>query len=415
MRVLFIHQNFPGQFRHVALSLAQRKGVEVVALTDSTNKQSLSPVRTGRYVAPKPPPEGLTRAASTLVHRFQRGEAVAVGLLELRRRGFTPDVVVGHPGWGELMLVKEIFPATTMISHAEFYYTAEGGDVGFDPEFPDVTDGLRITLKSKNVPMVTALIDSAVAVAPTAWQASRFPIELRTKIKTIHEGIRSDVVRPSPDAVFSRGTGGHAFRPGDEVMTFVNRNLEPIRGVHIFLRALPEILAARPNAHVVIVGGEGVSYGAAAPKGETWKSRFLAEVQDRLPMERVHFVGNVPYADFIALMQVSRLHVYATYPFVLSWSMLEAMSAGALVLGSATPPVTEMIEHEKNGLLYDFFDVKGLASSAIEALDRHERFAPMREAARRTIVERYDLATRCLPEWLSLIDASAGAKTAERT
>jgi glycosyltransferase involved in cell wall biosynthesis len=302
-----------------------------------------------------------------------------------------------------------------MISHAEFYYSAEGGDVGFDPEFPDVTDALRITLKSKNVPMVTALLDCDVAVAPTAWQASRFPAEFRGKIETIHEGIRTSAVRPNPQAEFRRGTGDRTFRPGDEVITFVNRNLEPIRGVHIFMRALPAILAARPNAHAVIVGGEGVSYGAAAPQGETWKSRFLAEVRDQLPMERVHFVGNIPYADFVALMQVSRLHVYATYPFVLSWSMLEAMSAGALVLGSATPPVTEMIEHGKNGLLYDFFDVKGLANAAVEALDRHERYAQIKEAARRTIVDRYDLATRCLPDWLALIDRTAGAKSAAKT
>jgi glycosyltransferase involved in cell wall biosynthesis len=412
VRVLFIHQNFPAQFRHVAQALAQRKGVEVIALTDSTNKQNLAAVKTGRYATPKPPPDGLTRAASTLVSRFQRAEAVAVGLIELKRRGFTPDVVVGHPGWGELMLVKEIFPATAMISHAEFYYSAEGGDVGFDPEFPDVTDALRITLKSKNVPLVTALLDSDVAVAPTAWQASRFPAEFRGKIETIHEGIRTDVVRPNPQAEFRRGTGDRTFRPGDEVITFVNRNLEPIRGVHIFLRALPTILAARPQAHAVIVGGEGVSYGAAAPKGQTWKARFLGEVQDRLPMERVHFVGHIPYPDFMALMQVSRLHVYATYPFVLSWSMLEAMSAGALVLGSATPPVTEIIEHGKSGLLYDFFDVEGLATGAIEALAHADRYAGLREAARRTIADRYDLATRCLPDWLALIDRAAGARSA---
>jgi len=415
VRVLFIHQNFPAQFRHVAQALARRKGVEVIALTDTSNKQNLASVKTGRYVTPKPPPEGLTRAASTLVNRFQRAEAVAVGLIELKRRGFTPDVVVGHPGWGELMLVKEIFPATAMISHAEFYYSAEGGDVGFDPEFPDVTDALRVTLKSKNVPMVTALLDSDVAVAPTAWQASRFPAEFRGKIETIHEGIRSDVVRPIPQATFSRGIGDRTFSSGDEVITFVNRNLEPIRGVHIFLRALPAILAARPNAHAVIVGGEGVSYGAAAPQGETWKARFLAEVQDRLPMERVHFVGNIPYAEFVALMQVSRLHVYATYPFVLSWSMLEAMSAGALVLGSATPPVTEMIEHGRNGLLFDFFDVDGLASSAIDALAHPGRYRDLREAARRMIVDRYDLATRCQPDWLAMIDRAAGARLAVQT
>lgn len=417
MRALFIHQNFPGQFRHVAQALAQRKGVEVVALTDSGNKQGVTGVQIGRYPAVAPPPNGLTRAAATLLQRFQRSEAVALASIELRRRGFAPDVIVGHPGWGELMLVKEIFPDAPLISHAEFYYTADGGDVGFDPEFPDVTDGLRVNLKAKNVPLVTALLDSAVAVAPTAWQASRFPEELAAKITTIHEGVRTDIVAPNPKAIFETSASGRPFRVGEEVITFVNRSLEPLRGFHILMRALPAILDARPDAHVVIVGGDGVSYGAAAPKGETWKSRFLGEVQDRLPMERVHFVGRIPYADFVSLLQVSRLHIYATYPFVLSWSMLEAMSAGALVLGSATPPVTEMIEHGQNGLLYDFFDVKGLAKSAIDALQHHETYRDLREAARRAVVERYDLASVCLPAWLAQIDAVAaggrGARNAK--
>ena len=407
MRVLFIHQNFPGQFRHVALALAQQKGNEVVALTDAANKQSLAGVVIGRYPAPPPPPDGLSRSAATLVHRFRRAETVAGALIELRRRGFKPDVIVGHPGWGELMLVKEIFPASPLIVHAEFFYSAEGADVGFDAEFPDVTDELRIRLKAKNLPLLAALADCSVAVAPTAWQASRFPTAFAGQIVTIHEGIRTDLVKPDAGASYAHGTGGRTFRPGDELITFVNRNLEPMRGFHIFMRALPRILAARPEAHVVIVGGDGVSYGPAAPNGETWKARFLTEVKDRLPLDRVHFVGQIPYQAFVGLMQATRLHVYATYPFVLSWSMLEAMSAGALVLGSATPPVTEMIEHGRNGLLYDFFDLDSLERSAIAALAEPERFADIRERARRTIVERFDLSAVCLPAWRARIEASA--------
>ncbi|MEZ5816060.1 MAG: glycosyltransferase [Hyphomicrobiaceae bacterium] len=412
MRVLFIHQNFPAQFRYAAQTLTKRPDTDVLALTDSSNKQQIAGLNTGRYTAPKPPPPGMSRSAATLVHRFQRGEAVAVALVELKKRGFRPDVIVGHPGWGELMLVKEVFPDTPLIAHAEYYYAAEGGDVGFDPEFPGASDGLRINLKAKNIPLMAALLDSEVAVAPTAWQASRFPDELAGKIRTIHEGIRTDIACPKADATYDRGTGGRVFRAGDEVVTFVNRNLEPMRGFHIFMRALPGILEARPEAHAVIVGADGVSYGAAAPNGETWKSLFLGEVDARLPLDRVHFVGQVPYGDFISLMQVSRLHIYATYPFVLSWSMLEAMSSGALVLGSSTPPVTEMIEHGKNGLLYDFFDVDGLTRSAIAALADPAAYASIRADARRTIVERFDLGRVCLPAWLSLIETTAeGGRT----
>ena len=397
MRVLFVHQNFPGQFRHVALALGKRPGTGIAAITDEVNKQQLTGLATARYRFQPAPLPGLSSAAAALTTRFRRAEAVAAAMLEVKKRGFVPDVIVGHPGWGELMLAREIFPASRMIAHAEYYYSAKGADVGFDPEFPEAMDEISIRLKAKNIPLLAAITDSTCSVAPTAWQASRFPPELRSKIVHIHEGIRTDLVKPDPAAVYEHNLGGLSFRPGDEVITFVNRNLEPMRGFHIFMRALPRILAARPKAHVVIVGGDGVSYGAPPPKGQTWKAIFLAEVADRLPMERVHFVGQVPYANFIALMQISRLHIYATYPFVLSWSMLEAMSAGALVLGSATPPVTEMIEHGRNGLLYDFFDIEALAASAIDALAHPERHAGLRANARRFIAERYDLASVCLP------------------
>ncbi len=407
MRVLFVHQNFPGQFRHVAMALAKRPGTGIAAVTDEANTQQPQGLAMARYRFQPALLPGLSSAATTLTNRFRRAEAAAAAMLDVKKRGFVPDVIVGHPGWGELMLAKEIFPASRMIAHAEYYYAAEGGDVGFDPEFPEVTDELRITLKAKNIPLLAAITDATCSVAPTAWQASRFPPELARKIVTIHEGIRTDLVKPDAAAVYEHGLGGRRLRAGDEVITFVNRNLEPMRGFHIFMRALPRILAARPNAHAVIVGGDGVSYGASPPKGQTWKGIFLAEVADRLPMDRVHFVGQVPYPSFIALMQVSRLHIYATYPFVLSWSMLEAMSAGALVLASSTPPVTEMIEHGRNGLLYDFFDIEGLAASAIDALAHPERHANLRANARQSIVARYDLADICLPAWLAGIDKVA--------
>lgn len=413
MRVLFVHQNFPGQFRHVAAALAKRPGTQIAAITDAANKQALAGLATARYRFEAKPIAGLSAAAMALATRFRRGEAAAAAMLELKKRGFVPDLVIGHPGWGEMMLAKEVFPSSRMIAHAEYYYAAEGGDVGFDREFPEATDELRFRLKAKNVPLLAAVVDSTCAVAPTAWQASRFPAELATKIEVIHEGIRTGVVQASDTATFGHATGGRTFRAGDEVVTFVNRNLEPMRGFHIFMRALPRILAGRPEAHAVIVGGDSVSYGAPPAKGQTWKDIFVAEVADRLPMDRVHFVGQVPYADFVALMQVTRLHIYATYPFVLSWSMLEAMSAGALVLGSATPPVTEVIEDGRNGLLYDFFDVEGLASRAVQALAHPERHAGLRANARRDIVERYDLAAVCLPEWLRCVDRVTGGQVGQ--
>ncbi|MEZ5856119.1 MAG: glycosyltransferase [Hyphomicrobiaceae bacterium] len=402
MRVLFIHQNFPGQFRSVAGAL-MADGTDVAVITDAQNKRPLKGPVVARYQFTPKGPEGLTAAAATVLQRFQRGESAAKAMLALRQRGFVPDVIIGHPGWGEMLLANAVYPKSRIIAHAEFYYSAEGADVGFDPEFLDVTDELRMRLAAKNMPLLSALADCSQAVSPTHWQASRCPPEFAGKIRIIHEGIRTDTVRPDPKASFEVPGGNHTFRAGDELITFVNRNLEPMRGFHVFLRTLPEILKARPNAHVVIVGADGVSYGSAPPPGRTWKGIYLAEVGDKLPRNRVHFVGQIPYAQFIALMQVSRLHIYATYPFVLSWSMLEAMSAEALVLGSATPPVAEIIEHGVNGLLYDFFDTKTLAEQAIAALAEPQKYEHLRKAARQTIVERYDMAKVCLPAWLQVI------------
>jgi glycosyltransferase involved in cell wall biosynthesis len=251
--------------------------------------------------------------------------------------------------------------------------------------------------------MVLALLDADRGVAPTEWQASRFPEPLRSKITVIHEGIDTDLVRPSARAEVRSRRNGLALRSGDEVVTFVSRNLEPHRGYHIFMRALPAILERRPNARAVIVGGDQASYGPPPASGKSWKQVMLDEVRNRLDLSRVHFLGRIPHHALVQLPQVSAAHVYLTYPFVLSWSMLDAMSAGALVIGSHTPPVEEVIEHGKNGILCDFFDTGGIADAVVDALANPERYNALRRAGRRTIEERFDLRRICLPRWLSLL------------
>lgn len=200
------------------------------------------------------------------------------------------------------------------------------------------------------------------------------------------------------------GEAGTILRAGDEVVSFVNRNLEPYRGFHSFMRALPEILAARPRAQIVVVGGDAVSYGRAPRDGGTWRARLLAEVGSRLDLARVHFVGKLPYPTLIKLFQVTAAHVYLTYPFVLSWSMLEAMSAGALVIGSRTAPVEEVVQDGRNGLLVDFFSPVEIAQRVIEVLERPARFLELRMNARQTIVQKYDLLSCCLPAQIALAE-----------
>ncbi len=415
MRVLFLHQNFPGQFRHVASALRQQGGHELLALVPAGHdRPRIIPVRTYSF-DPRQVRTNLALAGS-YTDRVARGAAVAAMLRTLQQEGFTPDLVLGHGGWGETLFVRDIWPHCQLLVYAEYFYSADDSDVDFDPEFPPpADDSLRLELRTRNTSMSVALLDADQGLAPTAWQASLFPPTLRAKITVLHEGIDTDLIRPARDAQVGLESAGLQLRPGDEVVTFVSRDLEPYRGYHIFMRALPRILERRPNARAVIVGGDEVSYGAAAPAGKSWKGIFLDEVRDRLDMGRVHFVGRVPHRALLSLLQVSAAHVYLTYPFVLSWSMLEAMSAGALVIGSRTPSVEEVIAHGHNGILCDFFDADGIADAVVDALAHPARYQPLRDAGRRTIVERLDLRRICLPAWLALLDRSyATSQTVRR-
>jgi glycosyltransferase involved in cell wall biosynthesis len=411
MRVLLVHQNFPGQFRHVAPALAAR-GHELAVITDGKNKAEISYL-TARYAYTPPERAKIVDAGAPLAaHHAQmagRGAAAARVAAKLRdERGFRPDVIFGHPGWGEMLYLSAVWPGVPQLHYAEFYYAPRGLDADFDPEFQNPTLARALSTLAMRSHLAQSMLEADAAVAPTEWQASTFPPALRQGIRVIHDGVDTEALRPDPEAAFPVPGTDLTLRHGDEVLTYVTRNIEPYRGAHIFLRALPEVLAARPGAQVVIVGGTGVSYGAAPPGGGSWKDALLKEVGARLDPSRVHFVGWLPYGEYCKLMQVSRVHAYLSYPFVLSWSLLEAMSMGAAVIGSKTPPVEEVIEHGVNGRLVDFFDVPGWAAALTDALADPGALEPLRAAARETAVRRYDLG-RCLPRILDLVEETARA------
>lgn len=408
MKILFVHQNFPGQFLYLAPAL-QARGHECRALTDNKNQRQMKlPVMRYRHDTPPPDPTA-TRLGRNFTQMTDRGITVARACLQLRdKHGYYPDVIFGHSGWGETLFLKEVWPKAKLIVYAEFYYRGVERDVGFDPEFSRPGFDPVMTAQARAAHLGQSLLHADAGLAPTKWQASTYPPALQPLIKVIFDGVNTMVMAPDPQASVTL-PNGKVLRVGDEVLTFVNRNLEPYRGYHSFMRALPDVMAARPEAQVVIVGGDDVSYGAAPPKGQTWKQIFLDEVKDRLDLSRVHFLGKVPYPQFVALMQISRVHAYLTYPFVLSWSMLEAMSAGAYVVGSRTAPVEELIEDGVNGRLVDFFDIPAWSQALTEALATPDRFLPQRKAARQTILDNYDLQNICMPRMVAYVESFAPA------
>jgi glycosyltransferase involved in cell wall biosynthesis len=409
-KVLFVHQNYPGQFLHLAPALAS-KGWDVVALRQAPADGRLPATECGVRLLGWQPQRGTTMAAHPWVHdtetKLIRAEATAQVCERLNKQGWKPDLLVGHPGWGEMLFLKHIWPDVPQVHFLEFHYQAQGLDVGFDPEFSSGTwqEGARVTAKAG--PSLLNLEMMSVGLSPTRFQANTYPEWAQDRISVIHDGIDTERVRPNSSAKWRWQERALELRYGDPVITFVNRNLEPYRGYHRLIRSLPEIQRVCPEAITVIVGGNNVSYGAAPPPGKTWKDLFMQEVDGSIDKSRVVFTGNLHYGDYISLLQVSACHIYFTYPFVLGWSCLEAMSAGAVVVGSATPPVEEVIRDGRNGILVDFFDKEGLARSVREALDGGQRIRSLRENARETVRATYDLHNVCLPSQLALIEQSA--------
>ena len=412
MNILFIHQNFPGQFKFLAPALAAQ-GHDVRAFT-------MQKIAAGEWQGVKlthyQPSRGTAPNVHPWVSDFEtktiRGEACFRAALKLKERGFTPDVIIAHPGWGESLFLKDVWPQAKLGIYCEFYYHPQGADVGFDPEFParDAGDVCRLRLKNLNNLLHFEIADSGIS--PTHWQASTFPEPFRSRITVVHDGIDTEAIAPNP-AVSLTLNGDLVLTKQDEVITFVNRNLEPYRGYHIFMRALPELLKRRPGARVLIVGGEEVSYGARPEGDKKWKDIFAGEVRPQISdadWARVHFLGNVPYQYFIPLLQLSTVHVYLTYPFVLSWSLLEAMSVGCAIVASDTQPLHEAIRHDDTGRLVSFFDAAALSGEVCALLDDPAARERLGANARAFAQANYDLKTICLPKQLQWVEELAAMR-----
>jgi glycosyltransferase involved in cell wall biosynthesis len=399
MNILFVHQNFPGQYLHLAPELA-RRGHRTMALAIERDG-TLAGTSTRRYA----PRRGTTLAAHPWSQDFEtkilRGEACARAALDLARNGFVPDLICANPGWGESLFLKDALPKAKLHLYLEFFYRAEGGDFGFDPEFPHPAFDGPARLRARSAAQLLALDAMDGAVAPTAWQRGTFPAVYAPRIETCFDGI--DIDRVTPDAAATLTIAGKNFAAGQKIVTFVNRNLEPYRGYHVFMRALPRLMAKVPDAQVLIVGGDGVSYGIKPPDGVSYKERYLAEMRDQIDLSRVYFLGRVPYDTYLQVLRVSAAHVYLTYPFALSWSLLEAMAAECAVVASRTGPVPEAIEDGKSGVLVDFFDSDGLADAVAAILDKPAAYRAMRTRARAKVQRDFALAS-CVARHADLVE-----------
>ncbi len=400
MNILFVHQNMPGQYREMIQWLAAQGGHQLVFLTQRHPAPQFPGVKTVQYKPHHRPAADAYGLSKTWEEATGAGFGAAEAARKLdREQGFKPDIILGHTGWGELLFMKDIFPDVPVLGFFEYYYLNTGGPVGFDPEDPP-SEHSPFLLRARNA-VPNANLDAVdLGTVPTRWQMDSFPKRFHDTFYCCHDGIRTDLLRPNPDVTLSLGRLDRPITRDDEILTFMARNLERTRGFHVFMRALPEILEARPKARVLVIGGNGTSYGRESDHPGGLRGEMEAELGHRVDWDRVHFLGQVPYDSYQQIIQISRCHLYLTMPFVLSWSCLEAMAMGATMVATDVAPVREAITHGETGLLVDFFDPSALAKQVTEVLAHPDDYAHLGPNARAHVVEHYDFLTRCLPAHL---------------
>jgi len=416
MQILFVHQNFPGQYRYLARHFADLPDCKTFAIGERANvsrQLGLIPQSGLSLLGYDMPPEGPADAelpGRDFNNQLRRAEVVASLALRQQAQGLDPDVICCHPGWGDSLYLKEVFPRAKLLNYFEYFFHPYGPMTDFDPEFP-TTLASRFQFRAKNALGLLALDQADAVITPTQWQASTLPAEYRDKLRVIHDGIDTAQVKrregatltlKKPDGTETRLTAA------DEILSFSVRNLEPLRGFHTFMRALPQLQKLRPAAITLIGGGNSVSYGGSHSSGKSWKEVLMDEVGQELDLSRVFFLGKLPYETLLKLFSITSLHLYLTSPFVLSWSVLEAMACQAPLLASATGPVQEVLQDGENGFLVPFSDPAAVAVRAAELLAQPQLRSQAGLQARDTIVQRYDLVSHCLPSQIALVQELLG-------
>lgn len=410
MRYLFLHPVFPGQFHRVMESLAAIPGNEVIHLSRQSAIQGIPGVKKIHYkieAEPAPQTHPFARKFEESIHHAQ---AVAKVALNLKKQGFVPDLIYGFAGWGPTLFMKDIFPDALLVGYFEWFLNAFGAEYNFDPLNPLAWEN-QLYSRVFNANMLMDLHGCDFGVTPTHWQQKQFPAEYQSKLHVLHDGVDTDYYQPKPGAGLQ--LPGIKLDSNIKIVTYATRGMEPFRGFPQFMRALALLQQIQPDCHAVIVGNEEVYYSKHLPDGKSYKELLLEELTGQLDLKRVHFTGWLEKEQYRKVLQASSAHVYLTHPYVLSWSLMEAMATGCLIVGSKTAPVEEVITDGENGLLVDFFDHQALADRLAEALSPSLRLSTLRSNARQSVMDKYDVK-KVVPQHLALLQQFANSHSHNR-
>lgn len=382
MKALFVHKNWPAQFGGFGAYL-KRSGWDVAFATQREEARS-DTMRIVRFES--------HRASSSSTHPYLRsleeaviaGQGLARAAMTLSRSGWAPDVIVSHSGWVAGAFAKSVWPGAVFVPYFEWFYHFPPVDrTAYDKPVEPLDASART--RARNLPFMMDFDAAEVGLIPTAFQAEQFPSWMRDRLVVMHDGIDTDFHCPGPgEAARAR----YAIPAGAELVTSLARGMEPHRGFPEIMRAIAKLQKRRPNLHAVIVGEDRVAYGAKLPEGQSWKERVLGELD--LDLERVHFPGRIPRNEMVELLRASDAHLYVTVPFVLSWSMLEAMSIGCVLVASDVAPVREFVADGRTGLLVPQGDVDALVARVEAALDAQGGRGAIRANARQQIRDQLD-------------------------
>lgn len=397
MNILFLHRDFPGQFKYIAPELAKNP-LNLVMFMTPEDKIQVPGINKLVYKLPPKNPNNCNPYLSDYEEAVLHGQAAVNIAISMKKRGIIPDIIYGH-SWGSTLFMKDVFPDVPLLCYFEWFCNADGAAIGFDGNIPNAE--YREKIRFNSAPHLIDLYSCDAGISPTQWQKSQFPREFHNKIKVIHDGIDTDICKPDETATFLIKDKNLELTSQDEVITYGTRGMEPFRGFPQFMEAVEKLLKKRPNAHFIIGGNDRVCYGEPLTKG-TYKELMLKKLD--LDMNRVHFVGGLSFNEYIKILQISSAHVYSTYPFVLSWSILEAMAAECCVIASKTQPVLEVMEDNKNGLLFDFYNVSQLVEKIEYALDNKDKMKEIRKNARQTVLDKYELKN-CLAQQIAYIES----------
>lgn len=397
MHVLFVHQSFPAQFGHIAKYLVEHHGFRCSFVSERPGGE-VAGIRLLQYSKQGGATERTHFCARTFENQMWHSHALYQSLAE---SDVQPDLIVGHSGFASTLFLRELFDCP-IVNYFEYFYRTRNSDFDFRHDLPPTEPIYALRAVARNAMLLLDLENCDAGYSPTGWQRSQLPSHYHEKVTTIFDGIDTSIWRPCQDV--DRRVGEFTLPADKKVVTYVSRGMESMRGFDIFMKAAKQICDQRQDVIFLVVGEDRVAYGGDLrfTEGKTFKEWVLD--QDDYDLSRFIFTGRIPPADLVRVFSLSDAHVYLTIPFVLSWSLMNALACGTTVVASDTAPVREMITPEENGLLVDFFAIDDIAEAVNRVLDDPAGHQRLGERGRQMIEDEYSLE-KCLPQMLSLYES----------